>query len=148
MSTTAAMTSRLGPFGPGFFRTADENSRRYFRVVSARWRRRRVDAFQDDGHTDQPAWAHEQRTHADDNAVSETEVGGTSPGAIENQQLLLDQYGLGHHGTRPARTGEPGESRQDVEKQDGQVAHGTILTIWRNPGNAKEFGIRHAQADT
>src|SRR5712691_4386893 len=29
MSTTAAMTSWLGPFGPGFFFTFDENSRRY-----------------------------------------------------------------------------------------------------------------------
>ena len=42
----------------------------------------------------------------------EAEVGGTSPGAIENQQLLLDEQGLGHHGTRPAGTSEPGESRQ------------------------------------
>jgi hypothetical protein len=38
MSTTAAMTSWAGPFGPGFFGTFDENSRRYFRVVSARVR--------------------------------------------------------------------------------------------------------------
>jgi hypothetical protein len=49
------------------------------------------------------------------------------------------------HGTRPARTGEPSDSRQDVEKQDGQVAHGTIVTIWRNPRNANELGTRHAQ---
>jgi hypothetical protein len=32
-----------------------------------------------------------------------------------NQQLLLDEYGLGHHGKRGARTGEPGDSRQEVE---------------------------------
>ena len=35
MSTTAAMTSWLGPLGPGFLRTVDENSKRYFRFVSA-----------------------------------------------------------------------------------------------------------------
>ena len=29
MSTTAEMTSWLGPFGPGFVRTLAENSRRY-----------------------------------------------------------------------------------------------------------------------
>lgn len=34
---------------------------------------------------------------------------GTSPGAIENQQLLLDEYGFGHHGTRAA----PGTSAVD-----------------------------------
>src|SRR5712692_3565635 len=95
--------------------------------------------FQDDGGTDQPARAHEQRTHAGDHPISETEVGGTSPGAIENEQLLLDEYGLGHHGTRPARTGEPGDGRQEVKNQDDQVAHSTIVTSWRNPRNAKEL---------
>ena len=101
--------------------------------------------FQDDRDTDQPARAHEQRTHAGDHAISEAEVGGTSPGAIEDQQLLLDEHGLGHDGTRAARPGEPGEGRQQMQKQDGQVAHGTIVTSSRNPRNAKELGIRHAQ---
>ena len=101
--------------------------------------------FQDDGGSDQPARAHEQRTHAGDHPIREAEVGGTSPGAIENQQLLLDEYGLGRHGTRLARTGEPGDSRQKMENQGNQVAHGTIVTSERNPGNAKELGIRHAQ---
>jgi hypothetical protein len=44
MSTTAAMTSCLGPFGPGFG-TLDEKSRRYFRVVSARWRLKSVESL-------------------------------------------------------------------------------------------------------
>jgi hypothetical protein len=35
MSTTTAMTSRLGPCGPGFIATFDdEKSRRYFRWVN------------------------------------------------------------------------------------------------------------------
>ena len=54
--------------------------------------------FQDDGGTDQPARANEQGAHVGDEAVSEAEVGGTFPGAIENQQLVLDEDGLGHHG--------------------------------------------------
>ena len=45
MSRTAAMTSWLGPFGPGFFRTLNENSRRYFRCVSARWSLKSVEGF-------------------------------------------------------------------------------------------------------
>src|SRR5258708_1743777 len=75
----------------------------------------------------------EQRTDTGDYSISETEVGGTSPGAIENEQLLLDEYGLGHHGTRPAGTGEPGDGRQEVKDQHDQVAHCTIVTSWRNP---------------
>jgi len=43
MSTTAAMTSGLGPLGPGFAGFLDEKSRRYFGCVSARWRRNSVD---------------------------------------------------------------------------------------------------------
>src|SRR2546425_2614423 len=45
MSTTAEMTSWLGPFGPGFVGTLDEKSRRYFRVVSARWRLKSVEGL-------------------------------------------------------------------------------------------------------
>ena len=41
--------------------------------------------FQDDGGTAQPARAHEQRAYAGDEAISEAEVGGTFPRAIEDQ---------------------------------------------------------------
>jgi hypothetical protein len=72
--------------------------------------------FHDDGGTDQPARAHEQRTHAGDHPISETEVGGTFPRAIEDQQLLLDENRLGHHGPGTAGAGEPGDRRQQMEK--------------------------------
>ena len=41
--------------------------------------------FQDDGGTDQPARADEQRAQAGDEAIREAEVGGPFAGAIENQ---------------------------------------------------------------
>jgi hypothetical protein len=53
---------------------------------------------------------------------------GASPRAIEDQELLLDEYGLSHDGTRAARPDEPDEGRHEVQKQDGQVAHRTMLT--------------------
>jgi hypothetical protein len=40
------------------------------------------------------------------------------------QQLLLDENGLGHHGSGAAGAGKPGDRRQYMEKQDGQIAHG------------------------
>jgi hypothetical protein len=55
--------------------------------------------FQDDRDTGQPPRAHEQRTDAGDHAITETEPWRTLPGAIENQQLLLDEHGFGHDGT-------------------------------------------------
>jgi hypothetical protein len=53
------------------------------------------------------------------------ELGSTFPGPIEDQQLLLDEQGFGDHGTRAAGTGESGDRRQEVEKQDDQLAHGS-----------------------
>jgi hypothetical protein len=45
MSTTAAMTSWLGPLGPGLVGRLDEKSRRYFRCISARWSLNSVDGL-------------------------------------------------------------------------------------------------------
>jgi hypothetical protein len=54
--------------------------------------------------------------HAGDDAISEAEIRWTVPGTIEDQQLVLDEHGFGHHGTRTARTGESGHRRQEMEK--------------------------------
>jgi hypothetical protein len=83
--------------------------------------------FEDDGETDQPARADELRAHAGHLAISDLEVGGSSAGAIENQQLVLDRDRLRHHRTRATRTNEPGDSRQELEEQDNQVGHFTIV---------------------
>ena len=53
---------------------------------------------------------------------------------------MLDEHGFGDHGTRAAGTGESGDRRQQMQKQDGQIAHRTILPRSRNPRNAHEFG--------
>ena len=42
---------------------------------------------------------------------------------LQDQQLLLDGNALGHHGSGAAGAGEPGDRRQQMEKQDGQIAH-------------------------
>ena len=40
---------------------------------------------------------------------------------------MLDEHGFGDHGTRAARPGESGDCRQQMQKQDDQIAHGTIM---------------------
>ena len=75
--------------------------------------------LQDDRDTDQPARAHEQRTEAGDHAIAEQEARRTLLGAIEDQQLLLDEYGFGHDGTHAAGPGEPSDGRQHMQKKDG-----------------------------
>jgi hypothetical protein len=91
MSTTAAMTCRFGPFGPGFFRGVDENNRRYFLVVSVRWKRRSVDGFT----TIAARTIRLGRiTSAQRPAIRRSrnpQLWRTRPGAIQDQQLLLEK---------------------------------------------------------
>ena len=56
-----------------------------------------------------------------------------------SDSAVSDEHGFGHHGTRAAGTGKSGERRQQMQKKDGQIAHGTILTRSRNPKNAHEY---------
>ena len=62
-------------------------------------------------------------THAGDDAIREAESGGPFPGTIEDQQLPLEEQGFGDHGTGAARTGKSGDRRQQIQKEDGQIAH-------------------------
>jgi len=96
--------------------------------------------FQDDRGTDQPARAHEERTEPGDHAVGEAEIGRPFPGTIENQQLVLDEDGFGHHGTGAAGTGKSGDRRQQMQNKDSQVAHATILANPRNRRHGRQFG--------
>ena len=68
--------------------------------------------FEDDRGTNPPARAHDERTQAGDHAISEAEIGTPLPGTIEDQQLVLDEYGFGDDGTRAAWTGQSGNRRQ------------------------------------
>jgi hypothetical protein len=79
--------------------------------------------LEDDAGTNQPPRTHEERADAGDETISEAEIRSTSPRAIQNQQLVLDEDGLGHHRPRAAWTREPGERRHKVEHQDDQIAH-------------------------
>jgi hypothetical protein len=40
---------------------------------------------------------------------------------------VLDEHGFGHHRAGTAGTSESGNGRQQMQKQDGQIAHRRIL---------------------
>ena len=62
---------------------------------------------------------------------------------------MLDEHGFGHHGTRAAGTGEPGDRRQQMQKKDGQIAHRAILARSRHAHEMlTNLGIRHAHVHT
>ena len=58
---------------------------------------------------------------------------------------MLGEHGFGDHRSGAAGTSESGNGHQQMQKQDGQITHRTILTTSRNPGNAPDLAIRHAQ---
>jgi hypothetical protein len=64
----------------------------------------------------QPARAHEERTQAGDNPIGRTEIGRPFSRTIEDQQLVLDEHGFGHHGTGAAWARQPRYRRQQMQK--------------------------------
>ena len=93
------------------------------RAMQVQQRRR----FEDNRETDQPARADEERTQTGDHAIRGTEIGRPFSRPIQDQQLVLDEHGFGHHSAGAAGPGEPGNGHQQIQKQDGQIAHRRIL---------------------
>ena len=88
--------------------------------------------FEDNRGTDQPARVDEDRTQTSDHAIRGTEIGRSFSRTIEDQQLVLDEHRFGHHRAGAAGTGEPGNGRQQMQKQDGQIAHRRMLSRSRH----------------
>ena len=86
--------------------------------------------FEDNRGTDQPARADEDRTQTGDHAIRGTEIGRAFSTTIEDEPLVLDEHGFGHHRAGAAGTGESGNGHQQMQKQDGQIAHRRILPRW------------------
>src|SRR5712691_10975604 len=78
-------------------------------------------------------------TRSGDHAIREAKTGGTPSGPIEDQQLVPEEYGFGNHGPRAARISQSGDRRQQMQKQDGEIAHRTIVSRSRHRKNGHEF---------
>jgi hypothetical protein len=108
IATTASMRSFSGPSGPGRRPRWCENNMRYFRFISTVWKRKRVEGF---------GPIAERRTRARRmNSVHKPamilstvrRLGRTLAAAIEDDQLMPDQHGLGNNGaesTGPCQSG-------------------------------------------
>ena len=47
--------------------------------------------------------------------------------AIEDQQLMFDENGLGNYGTDAARTRQPGDGGEEMDEKDHEIAHCRIV---------------------
>jgi hypothetical protein len=62
--------------------------------------------------------AHKQRGQAEEEAIGRSEIGRPLPGAIADEQLVLEQQGLGGDGADATEAKEPREGDQQVNGKD------------------------------
>ena len=66
---------------------------------------------------------HEQRGQAEDEAIDGREIGRPLPGAITDEQLVLEQQGLGGDGADAAGAKELRKGDQQVDGKDEDLSH-------------------------
>jgi hypothetical protein len=79
--------------------------------------------LQNDGGTNDTCRAHEQGAQAGDDPIRGTQVGRTLAPAIEDEQLMPDQHGLGDNGTESTRPRQSGQGDDQMNEYDSEVAH-------------------------
>ena len=67
--------------------------------------------------TDHEGRRHEQGAQSCDETIRCPETRRPLSGTIQDQELLLDENGLGDHGTDPARTQESRKRNDDVDRR-------------------------------
>jgi len=83
--------------------------------------------FEDNRGAGQPARADEACAQSSDYPIERTEIRRALSRPIQDQQLVLDEHGLSHHGAGATGPDKPGDGRQQMQKQNGQITHGSIL---------------------
>ncbi len=61
-------------------------------------------------------------------AIPHAEVWGTATRAIHDQELMLDENGLGNHRAQTSGTGESENGGDEVDEENNEIAHARILT--------------------
>jgi hypothetical protein len=96
--------------------------------------------LQNDGGTKDTCRAHEQGTQAGDDPIRGAQVGRTLAPAIEDEQLMPDQHGLGDNRTESTRPRQSGQGDDQMNEYDSEVAHPgnginskntALRTIWQ-----------------
>ena len=54
-------------------------------------------------------------------------MGSALAGAIEDQQLMFDEGGLGEYGTDAAGTGKSDNGREEMDEKGHEIAHFRIV---------------------
>src|SRR5262249_24484908 len=101
----------------------DENSRRYFRFLNRLCKCSKVEDFSTMAQTEDACRAHEQDEQAGGDVIPGAQVGRTLAPAIEDQQLMADQRGLGNHGPQSPWPCQSDQGDDHMDQQANEVAH-------------------------
>ena len=71
---------------------------------------------EDDGHAGNAALTKKKRPEAKQETIERRKIRRTSPGSVDDQELLLQEHALGNDGTRATRLKEPGDLGQQVSE--------------------------------
>jgi len=77
----------------------------------------------------EPLRTHEQRGHAEHESIDGGEIGRPLPAAITDEQLVLEQQGLGGHGADATGAKELRKGDQQVDGKDEDLSHRANRTI-------------------
>ena len=73
--------------------------------------------LQSDGQTEQPGRPHKQSAPTGDDAIRQAKIGSALARAIEDQQLMFDENGLGNYGTDAAGARKSGDGREEMDEK-------------------------------
>ncbi len=79
--------------------------------------------FQNDGRTAQSGRSDKQSAPTGDEAIRQAEMGSAVGRAIEDQQLMFDEEGLGNCGTDAAQACKSCNGRDEVDEKGHEIAH-------------------------
>src|SRR6516165_11304710 len=137
ISTTAAMSSVLGPFGPGLRRRFGENSMRYFCWLKALWRPSSVAGFSTIADRSRRVGRTKSAIKPARMRSDAHRFGDRCLGPIHDQELVLEEERLRNYGTGATRSEQAGQGCDEVDEKNDQIAHHRIVAgrgILRNLG--------------
>ena len=76
-----------------------------------------------------------QRQPAGKDPVRRGQIRRSLPGAIQDQELMLEQNRLGNDGTGTARSEQASQGGDEMDEKDDQIAHHRILAGQEIPTN-------------
>jgi hypothetical protein len=79
--------------------------------------------LEDDGGTHEAGRAHESGAESRDDTVRRLQIRCAFSGTVHDQQLLFEQQRFSNDCPKPTRPDQAGQRDDQVDEEDGQVAH-------------------------